>query len=121
MDEGSIVAIIGLVLGLLPAALVALAIIIVGVLISLLFGLVWMFSQHPWCWVFCLSLVFNAVVLVPVWTVALIAASYEPDLWAKAEVPVFIFSIAFMAPTVLFYGLWKRAERQRSASDENVL
>ena len=111
MDEGSTAAIIGLVLGLLPVALIVLGLVAVVVIVALIIGLFWLLEQHPWCWVYFISLTFNVIVLVPLWVVVWVASSYEPDLWAKAEEPVYIFSVAFVLPTSLFYFLWKRAEK----------
>ena len=111
MDEGSAAAIAGLVLGLLPVALIVLGLVAVFLIAALIIGLFWLIEQHPWCWVYSISLAFNIIVLVPLWVVVWVASSYEPDLWAKAEQPVYIFSAVFVLPTTLLYFLWKRAEK----------
>ena len=65
--------------------------------------------EDPWRWIFVFSLGLNAVVLIPLWVVSWLAATYEPDLWAQAATHVLVFSGVFVLPTVLFYVLWDRA------------
>ena len=92
-------------------ALIVLGLVAVVVIAALIGGLFWLIAQHPWCWVYFISLTFNVIVLVPLWVVVWVASSNEPDLWAMAKEPVYIFSAAFVLPTSLFYFLWKRAEK----------
>lgn len=111
MSDAEAVALVALVLGFLPAALVAFLVVKVVVIIALLVGLLWLFEQPPSAWLFALSLAFNAVVLLPLWTVSWLAAHYRPDLWEQAETHVFVFSAVFALPTILFYAMWQRALR----------
>lgn len=106
------VALVALVLGFLPAALVALLIVTGVVIVALLVGLLWLLEQPPSAWLFALSLAFNAVVLLPLWLVSWLAAQYRPDQWDQAETHDLVFLAVFVLPTIFFYALWQRALRR---------
>lgn len=108
------VALVALVLGFLPVALVTLVVVTGVVIVALLVGLLWLLEQPPSAWLFALSLAFNAVVLIPLWIVSWLAAHYRPNQWEQAETHVLVFSAVFVLPTILFYAMWQRA-RGRSA------
>ena len=101
-------AIVGLVLGFLPAAIITLVrvkvlVIVLGVVLFL-----WLLEQPAMAWLFFASLALNVVVLIPIWVVSYLAAVRAPELWGPAEAPVLVFSTAFVVPTALFYFLWRR-------------
>ena len=109
MDGGAVSVVVGLVLGFIPAALITVVlVVIVGVLV-LVFTLVWLLEQPIMAWFYVGSLSFNIVVLAPLWVVSMLASTYEPELWRAASTYVYVFSAAFVCPTVLFYTLWQRA------------
>lgn len=103
MEPNALVAIIGLVLGLLPVALIAFAIVVVVAFIILLVGFTALLDKPIVVWCYVASLLFNIVILVPLAIVCWAAANWEPALWEAAKQPVLIFSAAFVAPTVVLY------------------
>lgn len=70
----------------------------------------WLLDQPVVAWFFVASLFFNVIVLIPLWIVSWLAANYQPELWSVAAAHVYVFSLAFVVPTGLFYWMWKRVE-----------
>jgi len=106
MADWGTIALVALVLGFLPAAIIAFIIVKIIAIIALVIAFFWLLTQPPYAWLFVLSLAFNVVLLVPLWVVSWMAATYEPELWRAAELHVYVFSGVFVLPTAFFYLLW---------------
>ena len=91
-----------LVLGFLPAAIVALVFAIFVAFILIVILLLSVLDKPVTCWFYYASLIFNVLVLVPLAVVSYAASKFEPDLWSTVRNSVFIFSVVFVSPTILF-------------------